>query len=578
MSDVITDNLAVWTAAIEKKSAAGRGSNNKQTAYGIKKLRELILELAVRGKLVPQDPNDEPAGVLLEKIAEEKARLIKEGKIKKQKALPEIGEDEKLFELQDGWVWTKLGNISEINPRNVAEDEIDASFIPMSFISNSHSGSHDQEIRTWGLIKKGYTHFADSDIGLAKITPCFENGKAAVFSNLKNGIGAGTTELHIARPFGNTLNPRYILIFLKAPQFLLTGEKIMTGTAGQKRVPKDFFAGNPLPLPPLSEQHRIVAKVDELMVLCDQLEQQQTDSIVAHQTLVATLLQTLTDSENAEQLAQNWTILSDHFGTLFTTEPSIDQLKQTLLQLAVMGKLAPQDPNDEPAGVLLEKIAEEKARLIQEGKLKKQKALPGIEEDEKPFELPDGWAWGRLGNVTNYGVSDKVEPNSVTDSTWVLELEDVEKVTSKILKKVRYSERNFKSSKNCFRKNDVIYGKLRPYLDKVLVADEDGVCTTEMIPLRGFAKINPFYLRLVMKSPFFIRYANDSTHGMNLPRMGTDKARMALFPITSESEQHRIVAKVDELMALCDQLKAKISQAQATQILLADAIVEQAIA
>ncbi|WP_431066990.1 hypothetical protein [Methylotuvimicrobium sp.] len=147
MHNLIATNIDVWTAALENKSAAGRGANNKQTAYGIKKLRELILELAVRGKLVPQDPNDEPASVLLEKIAEEKARLVKEGKIKKQKALPEIGEDEKPFELPEGWEWTRLGNISQINPRNDALDDIETSFIPMPLISSSHSGEHEQEIR-----------------------------------------------------------------------------------------------------------------------------------------------------------------------------------------------------------------------------------------------------------------------------------------------------------------------------------------------------------------------------------------------------------------------------------------------
>ena len=203
--------------------------------------------------------------------------------------------------------------------------------------------------------------------------------------------------------------------------------------------------------------------------------------------------------------------------------------------------------------------------------------MPNIELDELYCNLPKSWQWIRLGNLTNYGSTDKVETNDVDDTTWVLELEDVEKETSRLKAKIRFSERKFKSSKNAFLRGDVIYGKLRPYLDKVLVADEDGVCTTEMIPVRGFKDTNPEFLRLTMKSSAFKLYANNSTHGMNLPRMGTDKARLALIPLAPAPEQHRIVAKVDELMALCDQLKSSLQQAQETQIQLTDAVVENAL-
>ena len=191
--------------------------------------------------------------------------------------------------------------------------------------------------------------------------------------------------------------------------------------------------------------------------------------------------------------------------------------------------------------------------------------------------MPYNWEWIRLGDATNYGITKKIEASEVEKEIWVLELEDIEKITSKLLKKVRFNERRFKSSKNIFNKSDVIYGKLRPYLDKVVISDEPGVCTTEMIPLRGYKDILPEYLRWVMKSPYFIEYANNSTHGMNLPRMGTEKARLALIPLPRKEEQYRIVAKVDELMALCDQLKSSLAKAQTTQLKLADSIVEKAI-
>ena len=233
----------------------------------------------------------------------------------------------------------------------------------------------------------------------------------------------------------------------------------------------------------------------------------------------------------------------------------IKKLRALILELAVSGKLVPQDPNDEPATVLPKKIEKEKARLEKEGVLAKREPLPDVTKDDEYFSLPNSWLWSRLGEVTNYGITDKAEPEDVDEETWVLDLEDVEKETSKLLKKYRFTEKPFRSSKNRFKSGDVIYGKLRPYLDKVLVADEDGVCTTEMVPLRGYIGISPWYLRLVMKTSHFINYASDSTHGMNLPRLGTDKARMALFPLAPLAEQHRIVAKVEELMALCDQLE-----------------------
>ncbi|SUG79852.1 Type-1 restriction enzyme EcoEI specificity protein [Salmonella enterica subsp. enterica] len=263
-----------------------------------------------------------------------------------------------------GWEWTTLNTLAEINPKiDVSDDEQDISFVPMPLISTKFDGSHDFEVRKWKEVKKGYTHFANGDIAIAKITPCFENSKAAIFSGLKNNVGVGTTELHVARPYSQAVNQQYLLLNFKSPSFLKTGESQMTGSAGQKRVPRNFFENYPLPFPPLQEQERIVNNFTQLMILCDQLEQHSLTSLDAHQQLVETLLTTLTDSQNADELAENWARISEHFDTLFTTEASIAALKQTILQLAVMGKLVPQDPNDEPASELLKRIAQEKSAV-----------------------------------------------------------------------------------------------------------------------------------------------------------------------------------------------------------------------
>ena len=236
----------------------------------IKALRQTILNLAVRGKLVRQNPNDEPASELLKRIAAEKARLVKAGESRKPKIAPTLLGGNMPFSLPANWRWSQIAEIGVLSPRNDADDHAQSSFVPMPLIASEYGAAIEHEVRRWGEIKRGYTHFAEGDVGLAKITPCFENGKSAVFRHLTGGFGSGTTELHVVRPL--FIDPDYILIFLKCPHFIETGISKMTGTAGQKRVPTKYFASSPFPLPPLAEQHRIVAKVNELMALCGWLE------------------------------------------------------------------------------------------------------------------------------------------------------------------------------------------------------------------------------------------------------------------------------------------------------------------
>ena len=252
---------------------------------------QTILQLAVRGLLVPQDQLDEPASELLKKICIEKDKLIAEGKIKRDKPLPPIAEDAQPFALPQGWEWSTLAAIGIINPRNKAEDDVTASFVPMSSIPVGFLASHITESRPWRDIKSGFTQFAEGDVGVAKITPCFENGKSTVFQNLSNGIGAGTTELHIVRPLCRIV-PKYVLLFLKTPSFLIEGEAMMTGSAGQKRMPRNYLEKKPFPLPPLDEQARIVTRVEELHHLCIDLRQRLTGK----QTTQAHLAEALVES------------------------------------------------------------------------------------------------------------------------------------------------------------------------------------------------------------------------------------------------------------------------------------------
>lgn len=235
-------------------------------------LKKSILQYAMQGKLVKQNPDDEPASELLKKIKAEKEQLIKDGKIKKEKPLPPITKDEIPYELPDNWTLARLGDLCTINPRNSVDDKVDAGFIPMTLINDGYLGGHSFETRKWKSIKSGFTHFQTRDIVVAKITPCFQNRKSTIIAELPNNIGAGTTELHVIRDNTRILNMKYLLTILKTEMFIQEGVKNFTGTAGQQRIGRDFVANYIIPLPPIAEQQRIVEKIEELLSIVDCLK------------------------------------------------------------------------------------------------------------------------------------------------------------------------------------------------------------------------------------------------------------------------------------------------------------------
>ena len=366
-----------------------------QSPESVRRLRRFVLDLAVRGKLVPQNQNDEPASELLKRIAAEKLRLVKAGEIRKQKAIPGLAAKDTPFTLPENWKWTQIAEIGVLSLRNDVTDDTLASFVPMSMIATDYGAASNHEVRRWGDIKKGYTHFAEGDVGLAKITPCFQNGKSTVFRNLTGGLGSGTTELHIVRPL--LVNPNFILLFLKCPYFIETGIPKMTGTAGQKRVPAEYFAYSPFPVPPLAEQHRIVAKVDELMALCDRLEAARAERETTRDRLAtASLTRVNAPDPDPETFRRDAAFALNNLTPLTTGSDQIKALRQTILNLAVRGKLVPQDPNDAPASELLKHITAEKAR-----KLGTKVPSPSGKPLEQDFLTPATWITAKVGEITN---------------------------------------------------------------------------------------------------------------------------------------------------------------------------------
>ncbi|MEI6894350.1 MAG: restriction endonuclease subunit S [Colwellia sp.] len=581
INKLITENISVWSSAVVKKSTSGRGASKKIDLIGLHKLRELILDLAVHGKLVPQIVNAEPASVLLKNIEKEKKQLLQDKKIKKQKKLPPLGHDERPFELPNSWEWCRIGDITNLmSGKGFQKSEYSDSGARLFQIANVSLGYPKWEVENFMPLSylNDYPELqlAPGDVLIALNRPLL-NRRMKICILSENDMPAILYQrVGKFNFYEKTINTKFFYYYMQSPLFI---DKLNDSLQGsdQPFINLSQLINFVFPLPPAKQQKLIVSKVDELMELCDQLEQRTESGIDARQLLVKELLSTLINSTNAAEFKQSWTRVTEYFDLLFSTEDSVEQLKQTILQLAVKGKLVPQDPKDEHASKLLERISKEKEQLIKDKVIKKQKALPDINIDDIEFEIPKSWTISRLGEITNYGVCDKAELNDVEDNCWVLELEDVEKITSKLIKKVRVEERQFKSSKNKFITGDVIYGKLRPYLDKVLVADECGVCSTEMIPIRAYSSVLPEFLKMIMKTPYFVDYANNSTHGMNLPRMGTDKARLAPIIIAPIKEQQRIVSKVDALFKLCNNLKKSISVSEDVKVDLSSAIVDKAL-
>mgnify|MGYP002747352167 CR=1 FL=1 len=236
----------------------------------IKQAKSKVLEMAIRGELVPQNPEDEPASILLERIKKEQKSSKSKGKTTEHNT---HYEEELPFDIPENWMWCRLREITMINPKNNIEDNKEVSFIPMTLISDGFSNKHSYEVRLWGEVKKGFTHFQEGDIGIAKITPCFENRKSVIFSNLVNEVGAGTTELHILRPFAYSEIKKYIYWFINTESFIQRGISHFSGAVGQQRVGKDILENTLIPLPPLSEQHRIVEKIEEIFSALEFIEE-----------------------------------------------------------------------------------------------------------------------------------------------------------------------------------------------------------------------------------------------------------------------------------------------------------------
>ena len=534
---------------------------------GIKKLRELILELAVRGKLVPQDSNDEPASELLKSIAAEQARLMVEEGLR-TKAQADVPQKDQYLQVSAGWAYSRLGNLARfIDYRGRTPIKTDSG-IPLITAKNVRVGFISREPQEF-ISKDDYSSWMTRGfprLGDVLFTTEAPMGNVALV-NISEKFALAQ------RIICFQLHDLSIGPFLKLAMMSTTFQKQllevatgMTATGVKSSRLKEI----PVPLPPLAEQHRIVAKVDELMALCNQLEAQQADAETAHSRLVRALLDSLTYATDGKDFAANWQRLAEHFHTLFTTEGSIDAIKQTLLQLAVMGKLVLQDPSDEPVCELLKRIESEKQQVVQVGRVKSDKLLPLGAQPSKLFAIPCTWSWVQLGQITISGPSNGFSPKPATVET------NYRCLTLSATTRGMFNGNHFKfvditdeiAQKYHLKNGDLLIQRANS-IDYVGVsaiydgADDYYIYPDLMMKLKISSHLNSSFLHAYLSSNFGREYFKSNATGTqgNMPKINQGTVVSAPIPIPPIAEQHRIVTKLNQLLALCDLLKSRLIQA-----------------
>ncbi len=415
------------------------------------------------------------------------------------------------------WRKVKLGELCNIEKGNIGITKAIAGEYPLVVTSEERKSHNEYQFDDEAVVIPLVSSTGHGHKSLKRIH--YQEGKFAVGNILCTVIPKDKS----------VLNAHYLYRYLD----LNRENELVSRMKGMANVtlPMKEIASIEIPLPDIEEQIKFIERINSVEEIKDEL---------------------LTEQETQLNYIKN--------------------LRQQILKDAMRGKLVPQNTKDERASKLFEKIKAEKSKSG-----KKEKPLPEIKPEEIPFDIPEGWVWCRLGEICNYGSSPKAEPKYLNENTWVLDLEDIEKETSKLLCKVRFAERNSLSTKSIFKRNEVLYSKLRPYLDKVIIADEGGVCTTEILPLKPLGNINPYFLKYALKRPDFLLYVNGVTKGMKMPRLGTKEGQLAIIPLPPLPEQKRIVSKIEELMTLCDELEASVKANQDYTNLLYQTALKEAL-
>ena len=510
----------------------------------VKDLKNALLQEAVQGKLVPQIASEGNARDLLEEIRKEKLSHgldfanAKSGKrkSKKETALAgsnpcDITEEEMPFDIPENWCWCRLGELGNfVRGNGIKRDETTNTGLPCVRYGEMYTTYKIKFSKTKSFASKDVfekCHKIHTNDILMALTGenKWDIALAATYE--------GTEEIAIGGDLCKftpiNCNSLFLVYLINSPYGIEYKRNTSTGDIIVHTSTTKL--GNLLiPLPPLSEQKRIVAAIEKFMPLIEEYGKKETE---------------LKD-------------INKKIGTL---------TRKAILQEAVQGKLVPQIASEGNARDLLEEIRNERLShgldfanaKSGKRKSKKETALAGsnpcdITEDEIPFDIPENWCWCRLGEIVPFGVCQNAEPQEINDEDWILDLEDIEKDSGKILSFKTKKEVDSKSTKHIFKKGFVLYSKLRPYLNKCVIAPKEGFCTSEILPLDFGDMIYNKYAQLYLMSPFFVDYTNSLSFGVKMPRLGTEDGKKALFPLPPLAEQKRIVAAIEKMLPLCEKL------------------------
>jgi type I restriction enzyme S subunit len=547
----------------------------------IARLRRFILDLAVRGKLVEQDPEDEPAAELLKRIAVEKAQLLKAGEIKKEKPLPPI--EDAYFDLPRSWTWSRLGKVTSYIQRGKSP----------KYAVNDGLPVVSQKCVQWS----GLDLTVAKQITLESLVDYERIRFLREGDLLWNSTGTGTIgriikvvdpleklvcDSHVTVVRCLAVVPEYIRAWLRSDHVYALIEHRAAGSTNQVELTAQMAINQIVPLPPLAEQHRIVAKVDELMALCDQLEAARQLRQQGRERLVAATLQRLNQpAADPASFRKDASFALQVLPSLTTTPAQIKQLRQTILNLAVRGKLVEQDPEDEPAEELLSKISQDLMALTLQRRSRSQ-ARSVLTAEEDPFSLPCGWQWVSLDELFRIITDgDHQPPPKASEGVSFLTIGNISGGTIDF-NGCRFVPKEYFDSLDEIRRpgfGDILYTVVgASYGRPVIVATERPFCVQRHIAiLKPSRLMNSGYLLQLLSSPFVYSQATACLTGTAQPTIPLRPLRNFLAPLPPLAEQHRIVAKVDELMALCDQLEQQLSQADQQRRRLLEALLAEAL-